>query len=184
MPIRSDPTAHFNQYGATVTVGDNIFTVPPVPASVWLSILTDEQVNGAQILPGMLDPDEQETMDQLLLDGELTVAELKDLIQDVITTVSGHPWWWTLGLLSVLRGESGTETLGTMAYLDADKVSFGHWLNALYARWVKYMKEHDRVQFDTQLDTPPAEVELDPADVINEDTATAAFFGMMNQPNG
>lgn len=184
MPVRADPTAHFKQFSTTVTLCEVDFVIPAAPASTWLVILTEEELDGSQIIPGMLSQKDQERLDDLLLSGELTIAELSAGIRDVITTVSGHAWWWTLGLVSVLRGEGGTQVLGEMSRIRADKVSLANWLNSMYALMVRHMKEQDKAQFDAQLDSPPAGVEIDPEEMIDEAAATASFFGMMNQTNG
>lgn len=184
MPVAHDPTAHFAQYDIIVTLCDQDFVVPAAPAATWLLILTDEQVDGGRILPGMLDPEDQEVVEDLLLSGELSISELSTAIRNVITVASGHPWWWSLGLLSVLRGEHGTAVLGSMSRLDADRVSLANWLNALYSTLTKYMKEQDKVQLDAQLDAPPAGVEVDPEELIDEAAATATFMSMMRGTNG
>jgi len=107
------------------------------------------------------------------------------VIRDVVTVVSGHPWWWTFSLLSILWSpEHGTQYLGEMARVDASTCSLGLWLNALYALAVKYMKEEDRTKFDMELDTPPPDVEIDPEDLIDEAASSAAFMSMMGTANG
>lgn len=184
MPVSADASAHFTQYDIIVTLGDKRYTLPGEPASTWLAILTPEQIDGSQILPGMLSLDEQEQVEDLLLSGELAIVDLTQAIRDVITEASGHPWWWTLGILSTLRGEHGTQILGEMAQHNPDLMPFGAWLNALYARLVKYMKEQDKAQFDAQLDSPPADVEIKAEELIDEAAATATFMSMMGQRNG
>lgn len=183
MPVGADPTAHFAQYRVIVTLCDENFVVPAAPASTWLTILAAEELDGAQIIPGMLSQKDQERIDELLLDGELAVDDLLAGIKDVITNVSGHPWWWTIHLVSVLRGEHGTQILGEMSRVRADEVSLANWLNSLYAMMVRYMKEQDKAQFDAQLDSPPADVQINTEELIDEDAATSAFFGMMGQTN-
>lgn len=184
MPVQADPTAQFEIRGAIVTLGNHDFTIPPAPAATWLTVLTDEQVDGFRIIPGMLSVEEQEKLDSLLISGKVDISELTDGIYDAITVVSGHPWWWTMGLLSLTRHEQGTQVLGEMSRTNADQVSLALWVNSLYALFVKWMKEEDRAHFDTQLDTPPAGLEIDAEDLIDEQAATSAFFGMLNQSNG
>lgn len=181
MPVRADASAHFRSPRIVVTVGGHEYTLPPVPAATWLAILTAEQPDATEIIPGMFIASEQALFDDELLAGNVSVAEIGEAVRDAITVASGHPWWWTLGLLSVVSGEHGTQALGEMARLNAGNLTLGAWLNALYALVVRHMKDQDRMQFDAQLDAPPASVEMDPEDLIDEDAATAAFFGMMNQ---
>lgn len=183
MPVRADPTVHFRAPRVTVTLGDYDFVVPATSAAQWLSILTEEDADGTQILPGMLSEQDQDLLTDLLLGEDVTVADLTGAIYDLITVVSGHPWWWTMGLLSSISGEHGTQVLGEMARIDADQVSLGLWCNALYALFVRHMKEQDRIQFDAQLDTPPPGMEISPEEVIDEASATRSFMAMMNQTN-
>lgn len=184
MPVRADASAHFRNARIAVTVGNHEYTIPPAPAATWLAILTAEQPDATEIIPGMFTTSEQALFDDQLLAGNISVVEIGEATRDVITIASGHPWWWTLGLVSVVTGEHGTQALGEMARLDTYNLTFGAWLNALYALVVRHMKDQDRMQFDAQLDAPPASVEIDSEDLIDEDAATAAFFGMMNQTNG
>lgn len=184
MPRPVDVPAHFQIRDIEVALNGRRYLIPGQPASWWLAILTDEQVDGSEILPGLLSSQDQQELDDLLLNGELEVSELMVTIREIITVASGHPWWWTLNLISVLRSSHGTQLLGELAYLDADKIPFANWLNALYARIVKHMKDQDRTRFDVDLDTPPADAQVTAEEVIDDDANTRSFFAMANQPNG
>lgn len=182
MPVSVDPTAQFQITDVLVELGDQFFVIPGRPAAAWLSILTADQLDGSEIVPGMLEEPDQ--LDDLLLSGVVGGDEVASAIRDVITVASGHPWWWTLGLLSLLRSqEYGVQLLGEMVSVDASTCPLGAWLNALYARVVKYMKQEDRTKFDMELDTPPPDVEIEPEDLIDEAASSASFMSMMGQSN-
>lgn len=183
MPVSVDPTAQFEISDVIVELGGRDFLIPGRPAATWLAILTADQFDGSEIIPGMVADPEQ--LDDLLLGGGVDVDQIVGAIQDVITIASGHPWWWSLGLLSLIRSqEHGTQLLGEMTRLDASTCSLGAWLNTLYAITVKYMKQEDRTKFDMELDTPPPDIEIEPEDLIDEAASSAAFMSMMGQANG
>lgn len=184
MPLGADASANFLAFEVTVELAGHRFTVPALPAADWLVILTAEHPDGTQILPGLLSEADQDSFDDLLMAGELDLTELGEAIRDTITVASGHPWWWSMGLLSAISGEGGTQALGEMSRLNAQEVSLCNWLNGLYSLLVRHMKNEDKAQLDTQLDTPPAGVEVDLEDLIDEQASTSAFFGMMRNPNG
>lgn len=182
MPVSADPTAQFEISDIILELGGHEFVIPGQPAATWLSILTSDEPDGSQILALIENGDQ---LDDLLLAGGADVDQIAGAIRDVITVASGHPWWWSLGLLSVLRSqEHGTQLLGEMTRLDASVCSFGAWLNALYAIVVKYMKQEDRTKFDMELDTPPPDIDIQPEDLIDEAASSASFMNMMGQANG
>lgn len=175
MPAPDDVAVSFVPTEVDLTLAGHQFTIRAEPAGVWLMRIFSMDL--AALLPGMLIPEDQERFDQLLLDGDLDEVNLSQIYCDLIEAASGHRWWWTTKLLSLLRGPQGTEWLGRMARVDASRVPLASWVNSFYAIVVDNIKQEDRVPFDADLDTPPAgvEVELSEADV---DASSRAFFEM------
>lgn len=183
MPGPANLAVSFDPVEIDITLAGLTATVPAHPASVWLPILASDQTDALEIIPGLLDTTGQAEVDLLIFEGHLEPEELKQVIYDLITEASGHPWWWTLNLLSTLRGPNGTQVLGEMAKFNATKMSLAAWVNALYAMLVRHRDQKDRIRIDAELEMPPPGVELEISEADQQATE-AAFFSMMRQANG
>lgn len=183
MPAGANPLVAFDPVEVDVNLSGYRFTIPAHPASVWLQILTDEQVNGLDVLPGLLDEEGEQRFDELVFSGGLERDEYTNTIYEIIAEVSGHTWWWTMHLLSLLQGPNATQWLGEMTRLDASRVSLGAWLNSLYSLLVKYQKEEDRMRLDMELEMPPPGIELEISQADQKATEQA-FFSMMRGSSG
>lgn len=183
MPAAANLAVAFEPVPIDIAVGNHVVTIPALPACVWLPILTDPGTDGLDIFPGLLDDAGQDVVDRLIFDGKLDTDELKEIIYGIITEASGHDWWWSLNLLSVLRGPSSTQVLGEMAKVDATTASLAGWLNALYAILVQHLKAEQKMRLDGELEMPPpgVDVQISEADQL---ATQQAFFGMMRQSNG
>jgi len=178
VPAAANPGVAFEPVEIDVTFSSEQFTIPAHPASVWLPILTDAETDALDIIPGLLYDEDQDRFDELIFANGLDAEELKQVIYELIGEASGHKWWWTLNLLSVLRGANSTQWLGEMTRYNATQMSLGGWCNALYAMLMKYQKPEDRMKIDMELEMPPPDVELEISEADQRATETA-FFGMM-----
>lgn len=183
MPAGANPVVSFAPVAIDILFAGERFTIPAHPAATWLQILTDETIDALNIFPGLLDPVDQERFDELVFGGGLAVDEFKETIYEIIAEVSGHTWWWTIHLLSLLRGPNSTQWLGEMVRFDANNMSLGAWVNALYALLVKHQKEEDRMRLDMELEMPPPGVELEISEADQKATEQA-FFSMMRGSTG
>lgn len=178
MPAVVNLAVAFAPVEIDLTIGHITVTVPAHPASVWLLVLTGDSLDGLDIIPGLLTDEDQDRVDELIFGQQLDMDQLTGLIYDLITEVSGHPWWWVFGLLSVLKGIHGTELLGEMARFDATAMSLAGWVNALYAILVQHQKPEDRIRFDAELDMPPPGIEAEISEAEQKATEST-FFSMM-----
>jgi hypothetical protein len=183
VPAAADPVVSFEPVEVDVNLSGYTFTIAAIPAAVWVPILTGDRIDGLDILPGLLTDQDQQRFDDLMFDGELELDQLAKTIYEIIAAASGHSWWWTMNLLSVVRGTNGSQWLGEMARYDASKMSLAGWVNALYALLVRNQKPEDRMRIDGELEMPPpgVDVEISEADQL---ATEATFFTMMRQSGG
>ncbi len=171
MAILNDPTVSFEPVPLEVEVAGVVFTIPALPASGWLSILCADRPDGGDIFPGLLDEDQQSTVDDLVFDEKLNYSEIDHLVKEIRsirTTV-------------VVDTECPTEILGEMnRYCDASTISLGMWVNSLYALLMRNRDEQDRFKLDSTLDAPPPGVEVEISEA-EQRSSERAFFAMMNQ---
>lgn len=178
MPVSVNVGVSFEPVDIDITLGNLRVTLPAYPASVWLPILTDPGLDGLEIFPGMLVGEDQDQVDELIFAGQLGVDEIRDITYEIIGEVSGHAWWWSLNLLSILKGPNATQLLGEMTSLDASQVSLACWVNTLYARLVKHMDHKDRMKLDGELEMPPPSVQVEISETDQKATEQT-FFNMM-----
>lgn len=129
-------------------VGGRVFAVPWVPAARWV------EVRGEADVVGMMDAEDQDVLARLLLDGTLAVRSMKEAVQDVLSHVTGRPWWEGMRLLTL---STQPETLGhlTLAGVDPWNRSAFEWCAAVYALHTRHADEKARAKFDFHLSIPP-----------------------------
>ncbi len=180
MATLNDPSVCFEPVAVDVELAGCVFTIPPLPASWWLTVLSSDELTPLDVIPGLLGPEDQAAVDDLVFEGRLAPGEITSVFYETIEAVSGHRWWWTLRIIGCLKGQHATEFMGEMARYDASSISIGLWLSAAYALLVRNQKEEDRVKLDMALDAPPEGVEVQFTEA-DEKAAEQAFFAMLNQ---
>lgn len=173
-----DPLASVASFPVIATLLGEEHTIPAMAAVEWLSILLDGPLDVSRIIPGLLDDDVQDRVDDALWDGELTEKDLVDTALAVLTVAAGRSWWRALHLLSAV-GNEWLLVHGRMVMqgVDPGRLSLGGYLDALYAVTVDNMTAEQRRDFDRVLDTPPAG-ELP---VLDEDAEGQEFLALMSQ---
>jgi hypothetical protein len=101
----------------------------------WLELLwgDPQDLELETIFPGLADDEDQDYVNEVLLSGDLSLDRLQRLALDVISEVSGRPWWVTLRMISI--AESKWSILGgdlVLRGIDAGKLSLSAWLDALW----------------------------------------------------
>ena len=129
------------------------------------------------LFPGGLEPEEQEQVYDMIMDGELSEFDFGDLVLSIITEVSGRPWWVTMRLIA--RAHGGWSVIGADMLLrgvDAARMSFAGWLDVALLTMVKNIDQKKLTMFNLELEQPPpgegSEAESDP-------TMTASAFMAM-----
>lgn len=128
------------------------------------------------IIPGLMNDDDQLTVLDMLAEEKLDVQELEDVSLEVLTVVSGRDWWWTLRLIAVLV-DIWTFLFGQMAGHDLEKISLAAFLDRVYYICESHLESDKRKLFDMELEAAPEDVEVE----LNEDAESKAFMKMMQQ---
>ncbi len=137
-----------------VDVGDRTYRIPPLPASRWWEAVLSKELG--PIVPGMLEPEDEEEVVDALFGGVVSVQQLTTANREALAAASGWKWWVAERLIVSAAAE--WRVIGGLlqgAGIDLERVSIGAALSAMYAMAVTNMKKEDRFQFDSQLNAPP-----------------------------
>jgi hypothetical protein len=151
----SDPVASLRSWPVDVELSGITIQIPALSAADWLAVLMASPLDLEAVFPGLA-PGALEVVDDLLYSEKLTVLELQETVLDIITTASGRPWWITMRLISSAMTNWGL--LGSdlaLAGIDADKLSLGAWLDALFILIVRATPEDQLTMFFSKLEFPP-----------------------------
>lgn len=151
----TDAIQSLRPWPVEITLAGREFQIPALPAADWLAALMVERLDLEDVLPGLLDDVEAEVVEETMLQGLLSVED-KDLVSlEVITIVSGRPWWVALRLIETAR--NSWDALGSemVSKVDASKVSLSAWLDALFAVILTSIEESKRLMFQMKLEVAP-----------------------------
>jgi hypothetical protein len=181
-PTDVDPLASLGLSKVAVELAGRRWLIPAVDASVWLRILLAEDLDVEEIFPGLCGPDVIVEVNQLIIEGSITMAEMQDTMFDVIEAASGRRWWITLRLCRTLRS-TWDRVGGELASRGVTPfgVSLSYWLDGAYATFLRLLADGDPKnagRFAQQLVQPPpglAKANFD------QDAAAASFRAAMNR---
>lgn len=174
-----DPAASLGLFPVEVEVGGHTFTVPGHPAARWVEMLVANDLLlmvGAEP-EGFLDDGQARLMEDLLIDGAVSMEEVRDALQEALGVVAGRDWWEAVGLVFTVTAEVNWARLNgqlVTSGVDAGAVPFGAWLDAAMWLATRNMDEKQLGRFMGVLQTPPVEVGLD------EERESQAFLAMLN----
>lgn len=157
------------------------FTIPALTADVWLEQLLPDEVELWHIVPGLLEPAARarEAVTEAMLCGELSREGLEELVWEVVGIAAGRDWWTALVLLGHAKAVGARDLVAgrlALAGVDATRVSFSAWLDAVYTIFLERLSSEQRQQFNAALIRPPrgtTEVKID------RKRAVAAFQAVM-----
>lgn len=131
------------------------YTIPAMCAADWLNILMNPKLRTDHIFPGMLDEAAQARVDELLHTGVLELQDVEDLGREIVTQVSGRPWYVALRLLYVAM-DAWDALGGEMAMkADASKLPLAAWLDVLFLLINRNIENEKRTMFLMKLELPP-----------------------------
>lgn len=136
-------------------------------AAEWLGILMAKNMNIAQLLE--LIPDSQD----LILDGDMEVEEIREILMDMITTVSGRQWWITLRLIGLAQKYWDTLGAKMITSVNAEQVSLAAWMTVLQLTIIEHIEPDKVPMFVAQVQAPPPGVV---AEVVPHQDLTAREF--------
>lgn len=176
--MQIDLTATLRCWPVDVDLGGHTYTIPPLPATDWMTALL---AGGWEaILPDMLDGDLDDLEDQLF-DGTVTTDDLRRAAQDAVEAAAGTKWWSAERLAAAIAGSwLGGELV--LQGVDPDRIPFGAYLSAAHQCVLGRMDKTQRVRWELDLDRPPAGV--DPEEWYDEDAAAEGWMAAMRATGG
>jgi hypothetical protein len=173
----TDPVWSLKPWPVLVEVGDFELEIPAMCAADWLQVLMVEGLDSDDVFPGLLDHDSRTFIEDQMHDGVLEFEEVQRLALEIISTVSGRPWWVSLRLIEVAR-VSWDALGGDMAKLDATRIPLAGWLDYLFLLVVRTIDDAKRTMFLLKLEIVPAGWADAPAEL---EMSTDAFLAMASE---
>lgn len=159
------------------------FTVPALPASEWLEVLTT--VGWSGIFPGLLERADRQVVGRAIIHRETDAEEILECAHAVLEVAGGRRWWWTLNLVgSVTNAKTWAAVHGQLlrSGVRADELSLGGWLDACYAMLVENLTEEKRSQLDRALEQAPVGTPI--AEQYDEAEAADDFLSALGDFEG
>lgn len=149
----TDPIWSLKSWPVVLSIGGRDWEIPAASAADWLSVLMPSPVDLDEIIMTMVVNGES------LLFDESIGGELENVMLDVISLVSGRPWWQALRMIAVAVNNWNVLG-GEMLYrgIIPDQVSLSQWLDVLLLVTIRSMDPKDVTMFTLQLENPPVEV--------------------------
>jgi len=173
-----DPTWSLRPWPVDVTLRGLDLSIPALAAADWLAILMVEQVDLADVLPGLSGEGADELLMDALLAGRLSIEEVNKTALKVLSLVSGRPWYVAVRIIATVR--SSWSSLGgefVLSGVDPAHVSLAAWLDTAYHILMGHMKENEANIFNAKLQMPePGAEDENPV----EDLTAQSFLAMSN----
>lgn len=174
-----DVSATLRPVAVEVELGGFVYELEALPAADWIAALADP--NGGAIIPGLLDPRDQQLIWRDFLHGKVSGDELALAWREVVGVVTGRQWWVGARLvLNAIHPDTWPLVHGRLAKggLDLDSISIGAFCNIVYVMILdgaKDEQERSKAKFDLTL--PPPGVALD--EVYDKAEAANDFLSAM-----
>jgi hypothetical protein len=147
--VEVDPLASMRCWAITLELGGKEFEIPALPAVDWWPILVS--ANPRRVLDLLKSTDDD--LDAMLLDGELTSAEIGEAVTDAIEEATGRSLH--VSLVLALAADGHWPTIGGhLAQIGFrwDQQSIGAALDAIYAVIVGNLPDDARGKFEAVLE--------------------------------
>lgn len=147
-----DPAASMQCWAIEITLGGRTFDVPALSALDWWPVLTTGDVT--LILDSVVStPDQPFDLDDLLLDGSVTQAEIGEALTDAVEAAAGRSWH----AAAVLVGAAGMHWASINGALVRrgfrwEGQPLGAALDAIYAEFTSRLDEAGLGKFHALLD--------------------------------
>ena len=99
----TDPVWSLRPWPVEIDLGSRVVAIAALPAADWLVHLMAAELDPDAVFPGLLPPDEEELVEDMLYDGRLGLDQLDRIFLDVVSAVSARPWWVALRLIATTR---------------------------------------------------------------------------------
>lgn len=148
-----DPVASLRQWAIEIPVGSTVLRVPPLPAADWIAALIGLD------LWAVLDLAEGFDVEELLMEGGTTVAEVQDALLKVVASAAGRTPWAAMTLVHTATTHwqvVGAEMMRFAPRLD--EMPFGAALDMIYATLGRCMDDKGMRSFNVALNNAPPEL--------------------------
>jgi hypothetical protein len=158
-PTDADPLAALRIYRIAVDLGERRFIIPALPARDWLEVLLAEDLNPEDLFPGLCGTDDVIAVNQMLIDGTVTMEQMSEAIYSVLEEATGRRWWVALRLCRTIR--AGWDRVGGRLAshgVTPFEVPLAYWLDGAYAAILDIIMEADPKavgSFTQKLTAPP-----------------------------
>ncbi len=154
--LNRDPIWSLRPWPVSVTIQSTEWTIPALVAADWLAVLMVEDLDPDEILPGLLEPEDAERMEELILTEGIDLNIVYESYLDIIERVSARHWWVALRLIWIARDQwhiLGPDLISKG--VDATQLSLAAWLDCLTVTILQNMKREQVTMFTMQLEAPP-----------------------------
>lgn len=165
-----------------VRIADAWILVPARPAADWLELLMGDprELDLDAIFPGLAeDPDNW--VNESLWAGDISPQELEQKTLELISTVSGRPWYVAMRMVSLAQAH--WSVLGTTLLLHgihADRVSLSSWLDGLWYAIFSNIKKEERTKLALLIEAKPVKLQRNSEDVFESmEMTTDQFTNLM-----
>lgn len=156
--VVADPIWSLRPWSVNVNIGPLLGAIPAQPAADWLVILMQDDIDLFDVVPGMCGPTfEDQVTDNLLL-GRIELSQIRRAALDVISSVTGRPWWFSMRLIKT--AVASWEVIGgelAIRGVDAERLSISAWLDASLLICLRSIESNKITMFMSQLEIAPPE---------------------------
>lgn len=164
-----------------VQVGDWIYEIPDLPAADWIRAIADP--DGGSIVPGLLEPEDQQLIWRGFARGELDTVDLNNAWRDAVGAATGRPWWQATRLvLSATARDNWPVVHGRLVQrgVDLERYSIGGFCNVVHTMALEACKDaNERSQYEFDLTAAPPGVE--PEEALRATDSAGDFMAAMQQ---
>jgi hypothetical protein len=177
-----DGVAVLRCWPITLTLGGHRYRISARPALDWILPIVEGTAGG--IVPGMLDPtDPMDTMiDDMLIDGTITLADCVEAAHDAVSAAAGMPWWAAHRLVATVTQSPALAGALVLAGVDTTRISLAALCAATYRILTEQADEKQLTKLEHELmATPPGvsvEKRYDAAAAASAFEAAAAARGV------
>jgi hypothetical protein len=151
--MQVDPAASLRCWALEIDLGGRTYEVPALPAADWLPVLLEG--DPLLVLDMFVSIEDGETIDDLILAGQVKADELTEALIGAVEQTAGRPFMASYVLVQATARHWATIS-GRLSQRGFrwDREPLGAALDAVYSIITMNMKDEDRVKFEALLDTP------------------------------
>lgn len=173
----TDPIWSLKQWPVIVQLGGDDLTIPAMPAADWLVVLMVNDFDPEAVFPGLLSAPDQLQVEDHLHHGILTLEEVHHVSMEIISMVSGRPWWVSLRLIHAAAASWDALGGDLVRKADAAALSLSAWLDVLFLLIVRSIDDANRTMFLLKLEMAPTGWGPEPEELEMSGDAFLAMAG-------